>query len=703
MVPVVVSQVQAKLLGGFNYMAGIPLVQNPLPQYTGPSGGDVVSGFLNSYYAAQNNMRANQQAQQQQDQFNWQRSMRPYEEQNAQLGLESKKLTMDGQRQNMQFAGEDQARQNEASDYAKNVMRPLQEASARNSLVSQTYGIEQSRQTLDANSAMMGAQLSASQAIEHSLAGLAGFGQTMKSAPTEIPTQGKVTSYGYANDPNSDSNSAKGIGAYDNQLDGNSMAVSPDVERQMKSQGIKMGDDVHLRLANGQVVTRKLADRTMQDEQATAQFGKPLTGRYDFYSPDGVHSADGHHVVGFAKASGAQAVQGMEAGPVRPEQVTNALNQYDALVRNVNLLPPNSPARTRGEIGIMAAQADPAFSGLLKMRDIGIKNVQLGNQVASDIMATPAPAQALFKQHYPQFADLSISRSPDGAYDVVRNVGGKAVTLDYQQKTAFAQAYDGFSKAYKLQMPDQIPATVLSNYAKLVQTAHAADDLDSADMSDAAQKVRMQATGAREAAKTIEAINPTIKQYAANRDAPAVAAAAGIPVAKPATPVLKVILSRADEAKQMETATKSEMLNKAADTVAPRLQTIAPDNGKDSAKLNPAISLAASIFHDEDALDANRMRIRYEPTDTWDTLTRSRTYRSSAEHALISSDLSPGEKAVGDVTNSDAAKQWAVRILTKYGYDTSKGRKAASPTASADSTAKSKALMEGIDKAVGGK
>lgn len=109
---------------------------------------------------------------------------------------------------------------------------------------------------------------------------------------------GKVTSYGYKGDSTPDSNSAAGIGSQDNKLDSSSLAVSPDVEAKMKAQGINMGDPVQLQLADGSTVTKTLADRT-----AKSYKGKPLTGRFDFYSPGGVHPQDGVAVTGFTKGN----------------------------------------------------------------------------------------------------------------------------------------------------------------------------------------------------------------------------------------------------------------------------------------------------------------------------------------------------------------------------------------------------------------
>jgi hypothetical protein len=111
-----------------------------------------------------------------------------------------------------------------------------------------------------------------------------------KPQASSVSGAGKVTSYGYKSDPTSDTNSANGIGSYDNRLTKDSIAISPDIE----SEGVKMGDKVELTLADGSTVTKQVDDRT-----AKTYKGKPLKGRFDFYSPEGVHPQDGQKVVSY--------------------------------------------------------------------------------------------------------------------------------------------------------------------------------------------------------------------------------------------------------------------------------------------------------------------------------------------------------------------------------------------------------------------
>ena len=117
--------------------------------------------------------------------------------------------------------------------------------------------------------------------------------------------EGKVTHYNFPGDAYSDSNSRAGIGAWDNKLNENSLAISPDIESKFKAAGIGKGDPVELTLADGSTVIRNWDDRTMQDKQAIEKFGKPLRGRFDFHSPGGKQKNDGMAVLSFRKAPNA--------------------------------------------------------------------------------------------------------------------------------------------------------------------------------------------------------------------------------------------------------------------------------------------------------------------------------------------------------------------------------------------------------------
>lgn len=129
--------------------------------------------------------------------------------------------------------------------------------------------------------------------------------QKAREKAKEAKAEGKVTHYNFPGDPYSDSNSRNLKGAWNNKLNEDSLAISPDIERKFKAAGIGQGDPVELTLADGSTVIRNWDDRTMQDADAIKKFGKPLTGRFDFHSPGGKQKNDGMAVVSFRKATNA--------------------------------------------------------------------------------------------------------------------------------------------------------------------------------------------------------------------------------------------------------------------------------------------------------------------------------------------------------------------------------------------------------------
>jgi hypothetical protein len=79
------------------------------------------------------------------------------------------------------------------------------------------------------------------------------------------------------------------------------MAVSPDIQQQFQSQGIKLGDKVELKLSDGSTVARRYDDHTASDQEAQKLGLKPLRGRFDLRSVSGAHQKTGVAVLGFQK------------------------------------------------------------------------------------------------------------------------------------------------------------------------------------------------------------------------------------------------------------------------------------------------------------------------------------------------------------------------------------------------------------------
>jgi hypothetical protein len=118
------------------------------------------------------------------------------------------------------------------------------------------------------------------------------------------PTGGgvEITHYGYAGDPNGDTNSANGIGNHDNHLvAGVSLAFSPDL---ISAYHLQVGQTVSVTMANGQVLTGRFDDTTAAD----------LTGRVDIYDPSDTVTFSGEAVT---QIDGAPAAAGYDTGIAR--------------------------------------------------------------------------------------------------------------------------------------------------------------------------------------------------------------------------------------------------------------------------------------------------------------------------------------------------------------------------------------------------
>lgn len=136
----------------------------------------------------------------------------------------------------------------------------------------------------------------------------------------------RITSYGYANDPTPDSNSLAGIGAFvppeeqakikagqdsPYRLRDGDIAVSPDIEAQFRKSGIKPGDELIVHGEGGAARRVRWMDRT----------SPKLSGRVDFYSPQGSPKDDGGAVTGFSLlAPGSMGTQ----TPAKQERVQTA-------------------------------------------------------------------------------------------------------------------------------------------------------------------------------------------------------------------------------------------------------------------------------------------------------------------------------------------------------------------------------------------
>lgn len=136
------------------------------------------------------------------------------------------------------------------------------------------------------------------------------------SEPAPAPPKSKVTSYGYKADPWADTLSAMGIGSFSGsaaeraaklgrdhpmRLKPGDLAVSPDVERQLRRAGVKPADPIEIVFADGTTHRGRWMDRTANDAQARRLKLPPLRGRWDIYSPDGTSPLNDKPVISFRR------------------------------------------------------------------------------------------------------------------------------------------------------------------------------------------------------------------------------------------------------------------------------------------------------------------------------------------------------------------------------------------------------------------
>lgn len=126
-----------------------------------------------------------------------------------------------------------------------------------------------------------------------------------------VPSAGKGTKFGWVGDPNSDTLSAKGIGAFSGaegeaagkagrphelRLRRGDLAVSPDVEADLRRAGINPRDMLKVTFKDGSTRTTRWMDRTSDS----------LRGRWDFFTPDGADPTDGQSVISFTPVKNPQ-------------------------------------------------------------------------------------------------------------------------------------------------------------------------------------------------------------------------------------------------------------------------------------------------------------------------------------------------------------------------------------------------------------
>lgn len=469
-------------------------------------GGDIANSFLNSFLSLRQSARADQG-----------------------LANESKRIDM-AQKQFDQ--------QTEDRVYDKQVLRPMRESLTQLQIGSQVLNQTAERQKIQIGAMEIGGKLRQKER-------LATISQNMVSsygAGTSAAEVGKVTSYGYASDTTPDDASlGQGkykvpTGAWDNALTKDSLAVSPDIERQFASMGIAKGDSVNLKLADGSVVTRNWDDRTMQDQEAIKKFGKPLRGRLDFYNQGGPDARDGTAVVGFERAgaplspekvqtAGGAPVYVAAAASTDPVSIINAtftprqtqyLAEYDEL--KIIAAGPDREDAVEAQMMLRQFETNPEFQKTAGQRDLMLTAARNQSVITSSILGSRQDQLVDFQKAYPQYM---LNARPDGQIVPISKITGEA--LSPQEQISFGNAWAKHSTEFKPKT-NELGDTLAGKYAGFVATFEAGKNVT--DTDEESMKLKRASIGAKAAMGALEAIDPNLGAMRQQQEAMTAAKAA---------------------------------------------------------------------------------------------------------------------------------------------------------------------------------
>lgn len=478
----------------------------------GTSPASIAGAFQQAYYDARQDLRAQQRM----------------ENETARLDIETQRF---GQQT------EDRAWENEN-------LRHFRVSESSLGVVAKALSLQSAQQQIQLGELKIGEELQMKGVLQKIMGDMAGY-QAQKqqgAAPTEAPA-GAVTHYGYAWDKYIDSNSmgwnANGYptGAWNNRLDQDSFGISPDVERKFKAMGIKAKDWVNLQLDDGTVVRKRWDDRTMEDADAIRKYGKPFTGRFDFYSPTGPGKMEGRKVVAFSLADGAaNNLTTAVAAPSTPNGVptyaaaaaavnpaaaisqsftptqNKFLNYYDNL-KIVAGMRGNTADGLQASMLMRQMENNPEFQDALGRRELMLTAARNQAQINQTIMGSRVDQVEDFQSVYPWY---KLQRLPNGQVLPLNSATGQP--LNPQEQMAFNQAFMEHKQKFNpAKSVDKLSAVVQKDYAKY-QAMYAAG-ANVTGNSDEEIKLRRQAEGALRAMQTLERLNPGLAQQAAQQAA----------------------------------------------------------------------------------------------------------------------------------------------------------------------------------------
>lgn len=479
-------------------------------------GGDIANSFMNSFLAVRQSVRADQ-------------------------GLANESKRIDMAQQQFQQQTEDRA-------YDTQVMRPMRENLAKLQIGSQVLNQTSEQQKIQLNAMEIGGKLLQKQNLQRIMGDMTSY----TAANSATGAVGQVTSYGYASDKTPD-DASLGIneykyptGAWSNKLTENSLAISPDIERRFAEMGIRQGDSVNLKLADGSVVTRNWDDRTMQDKEAIQKFGKPLRGRFDFYNQGGPDARDGTAVVGFERAGAPLSPEKVQTPSGTPVYVAAAASTDPVSVINSTF----SPQQTKfladyDQLQVIAAGADkedalqaqlmlkqfeanPDFQKLSGQRNVMLNAAKAQSVITSSILGARQDQLVDFQKAYPQYM---LNARPDGQIVPINKITGEA--LSPQEQVSFGMAWTKHSTDFKPKT-NELGDTLAGKYAGFVATFEAGKNVT--DTDEESMKLKRASVGAKAAMSALEAIDPTLGAMRRQQEAFAAAEAARLAAEKAAAP-----------------------------------------------------------------------------------------------------------------------------------------------------------------------
>jgi hypothetical protein len=197
------------------------------------------------------------------------------------------------------------------------------------------------------------------------------FGQTGKDGGVKdsLLDSNSAIGIGFRVPPAEQAKIKKGLPSI-HKMKAGDVAVSPDIREQLEAQGVKYMDTITLKLEDGTTHTGRWMSVTAEEFQ-----GKPMSGRWDLYTPEGNNPLDGKKVSGWStdEATAAQRFNG---------NVNNVFQvNADALLNRAKVSPTEASKilRENASTEIQTLTKEGKFAEARKLLG-AINDVKLGNQ-----------------------------------------------------------------------------------------------------------------------------------------------------------------------------------------------------------------------------------------------------------------------------------------------------------------------------------